>query len=384
VFRRSLFPILGGVLLTALGAVEAAPAAALVLRHPRPESPLPERVVWAVAEAKRLSLKDGFWIAYSFRRLMGARSFIGRFESWPRRDRPTLEALISPSPPPAKPVPDEEVVRRAAEEALARSRPGRGPERKIWKDLGVLMKYHSSSDGGPVEVSLGNLSLRFDLEGLPLFWLGPARDDDSVLYLTGLYDRMPSAALRGDVLDAIGLHDSPDLVVPFLDKVLNGPGRDALRGEAASYLGEQRDERAVVILKRAARTDPSAEVRSQALSGLAESEMESAEDVVIDIALHAGNRRLREEALSALAEIASRKAVTALDEVSRDDPDSEVQESAVDALSELPADEGLPLIISIAKTHSNPVVRKAAIRALGESGDIRALETLIVLVKGRS
>ena len=377
--RNPVFPVLGALLLSALGAAAAAPAASRVLRHPRPESPLAERVAWALGEAKRLSFKDGFWIAYSFRRLMGERSFMGFHGGWPLRGRPTLEALVSTSPP----LPDDEVIRRAAEEALARSDPRRQPERSVWKEIGILMKYASPKEDRPAEIYLSNLSLPVDLEGLPLLWLGPAQDTDSIPYLKELYDRMVAAEIKEDVLYVIGLHRNPYLVVPFLERILRGPNPDSLREEAASLLGEQRDERAVVILKMTVRTDPSAEVRGEALEALAETELESAEDAVIEVALHAGNRRLREEALSALAEIASRKSVAALEYIALDDPDGEVQESAVDALAELPANEGLPLIISIARTHPKPAVRKCAIEALGESEDPRALETLIDLVKGR-
>lgn len=358
--RSPILPVLGALLLSALGAAAAAPVASRVLRHPRPESPLAERVEWALGEAKRLSLQDGFWIAYSFRRLMGERSIFGFYGGWPLRGRPTLGDLVSPSPP----LPDDEVLRRAAEEALARSGPRRQPERTVWKEIGLLMKYASPKEGRPAELHMSNLSLPVDLEGLPLLWLGPAQDNDSIPYLKGLYERTAAAELKNDILYTIGLHRNPDLVVPFLERILRGPNPDSLRGNAASLLGEQQDERAVLILKMTVRTDLSAEVRGEALSALAETELESAEDAVIDVALHAGNSRLREEALSALAEIASRKSVTTLEHIALDDPDGEVQERAVDALAELPANEGLPLLILIARTHPKPAVRKAAIDAL--------------------
>jgi HEAT repeat protein len=380
--RSPVFPILGALLLSTLGAAAAAPAASRVLRHPHPESPLAGRVAWAFGEAKRLSLKDGFWIAYSFRRLAGERSFFGRFEGRLRWNSPTLEDIVSTEPA-AKPLPDDEVIRRAAEEALARSDPKRPVERMVWKDIALVMKFMSSAEERPSAIYLSDLSLPFEMEGLSLLWLGPAQDIDSIPYLKELYGRMAAAELKDDILYAIGLHRNPDLVLPFLERILRGPNPDSLRGEAASLLGEQQDERAVVILKMTVRTDPSAEVRGEALGALAETELVSAEDAVIDVALHAGNKRLREEALSALAEIASRKSVATLEHIALDDPDSEVQERAVDALAELPANEGLPLLISIARTHPKPAIRKSAIEALGESEDPRALETLIDLIKGR-
>jgi hypothetical protein len=377
--RSAIFLVLGALLLSALRAAADAPALPRVLRHARPQSPLAERVEWALGEAKGLSLKEGFWIAFSFRRLMGERSFIGFYGRGRLRNCSTLEALVSTSPP----LTDEEILRRAIEEALARSYPRQQCGRTVWKEIGLLMKYASPGETRPVEIRLSNLSLPVDLEGLPLFWLGPAQDTDSIPYLKELFDRMDSADLKENVLHAIGLHRNPDLVVPFLQLILRGPNPDSLREDAASLLGEQQDERAVVILKVTVRTDSSTEVRSQALWGLVETELKSAEDAVIDIALHAGNKRLREGALSALAEIASRKAVTALENTAQDDPDTKVQESAVEALAEFPANEGLPLLISIARTHPKPAVRRAAIDALREIEDPGALEALINLIKGR-
>lgn len=267
-----LVPILGALLLSTLGAAETAPAADRVLRHPRPEAPLMERIEWARGEAGRLSLKDGFWIAYGIRRLTGEHSFFGRFDGWTRRNRPTLEDIVSPRPA-VKPLPDDEVIKKAAQDALDRSDPKRPPERMVWKDTGLLMKYGSPAEDRPAAIYLSDLSLPFDLEGLTLLWLGPAQDADSVLYLKALYGRMASAVLKEDILDAIGLHRNPDQVIPFLEEILRGPNPDSLRENAASLLGEQQDERAVAILKRTVRTDPSAGVRDEALDALAETEL---------------------------------------------------------------------------------------------------------------
>jgi hypothetical protein len=50
-------------------------AAAQVIHHPRPNSPLAERVDWAFQEAEKAGFAKGFWIGFSIRRLMGEHSY---------------------------------------------------------------------------------------------------------------------------------------------------------------------------------------------------------------------------------------------------------------------------------------------------------------------
>jgi HEAT repeat protein len=63
--------------------------------------------------------------------------------------------------------------------------------------------------------------------------------------------------------------------------------------------------------------------------------------------------------------------------------ETKIQEQAVFALSQLPGNEGVEALIKVAKTHPNAEVRKKAIFWLGETGDPRALEVLIEIIKGK-
>jgi HEAT repeat protein len=279
---------------------------------------------------------------------------------------------------------DDEIMRKAVEDALDRSDPKRLEERTVWKNTAVLMRFGPSGSGLPAGITIHDLDLPYDPDELALIWLGPAADEESVRFLETLYERAEDNRLKEDALDALGLHTNPALLVPFLDSIVSGAGRSALRESAASILGDQRDERAVAILKQTARTDESVEVRCAAVRALAEARLESADEAVIDIASNAGLRRLREAAFAALAEVAARRALPTPERVLRDDPDLEVRENVIETLADMPDGEGLPLLIETARRHPEPEVRRAAIEALGASGNPWALDCLVALVKGRS
>ena len=70
-----------------------------------------------------------------------------------------------------------------------------------------------------------------------------------------------------------------------------------------------------------------------------------------------------------------------LEDLAYEDDDTEVQKEAVYALEDLPDGQGIPYLIKIAKSHWKVVIRKRAIDCLGDSGDPRALQALIDILK---
>jgi HEAT repeat protein len=63
--------------------------------------------------------------------------------------------------------------------------------------------------------------------------------------------------------------------------------------------------------------------------------------------------------------------------------ETKIQEQAIFALSQLPGKEGVDELIKVAKTHPDAELRKKAIFWLGASGDPRALEVLVEIIKGK-
>jgi HEAT repeat protein len=355
-----------------------------VLRHPNPGEPLGVRYAWAVKEAGARKYGTGYWIGYAVRKQMGERSSIGSFDHGGRAVKLTLEEIIAGKKLESLPTSSAESVRATAREVLEDLEKKTTPEKKVWKDVALLFRHGSGNPSSPERVEMSNLNLAFDLEGLPLIWLGGARDEESLAWIEKMYDSAPaSGGLRKHLIAAAGIHGSPGLVVPFLDRILKGKDPDRLRKDAAFWMGQQDDPAGLRILDRTARNDKAAEVRKSAVFAISQVELEEAVDDLIELARTADERDVRHEAIFWLGQRASKKSAVALEKFAVSDADSRVQEQALFALSELSGNDGIEPLIKIAKTHPDPRIRKKAVFWLGESGDPRALEALIAIVKAK-
>ena len=358
-------------------------AAGQVIHHPQPNIPLAERVDWAFQEAGKAKVGKGFWVGFSIRRLMGEHSFIGsHFGGSSDRKLPLEELIYGKKTAAEKKISGEQAIREAAEKALTTAERDK-PERTVLKEIAILMKFASAAARQPGMVTISNLSLSVSLQSLPLLWLGPAEDEDSLSLLKKYYEKAATDRTREVLLQAVALHRNPAIVIPFLERILKGRDADSLRADAASFLGEQNDGRALEVLRTTIRTEASLEVRKNAVWGLTEMELPAALEVLIDFARNYPEKKIRMEAVQGLAEKATKKAVSTLELIAFHDADIDVQIQAVNALAELPSKEGLLYLIRVAKTHGNIQVRKAAIGSLGDMDDPAAVQALVDIVKGK-
>jgi len=375
---RPILPILAVVAI--LGGAAAAPPVQ-VFRHPDPASPLQARWDWAFRQSAAAEFPHGYWVGFSIHRLMGEHSFIGTWFESRTTDFETLEEMIAGKRTARKP--DEQTVKEAAQRALDRLEGRHEPERMVIKTLGILLRFGPKNGRVPEVVNICDLQLIFNPHGRPLIWLGGASDAESVAVLERFYAGTAAVEAKEDLIQAVSLHQSPGLAVPFLEKAVSPSSPERLRKEAAEALGEQNEPRAVEILRQLIARDASAEIREEAVSALVESPVPSAVDLLIELASKSRDEDVRKEAVSGLAEIATEKAVQTLEKVVFDGNDTEVQRHAVSALSDLPPKEALPYLTRIAKTHANPEVRRAAIEALGDIGDPASVAVLVDIIKGR-
>ena len=338
-----------------------------VVRHPDPTADLAERWEWATAPSRQECAR-GCWIGYGIQRMMEENSFTG--SNWGGRDQqPTLQALIY----------GREV------ESPPRSRENReraGGSRMIMKELGLLFRVEAG-DRTIRDIQISNISLPVSLDGLPLLWLGRADQSESIQMLKVEYARTSVTDLKEDLVSAVGMHDSDDLVVPFLTQVIASKENDDVRGQAVFWLAETEHGDVLPLLERTARGDASQEVREQAVFGISRIETEAADELLISLARKLDDRETREHAIFWLGQKASKKAASNLEDIVENDPDLEIQKKAVFAISQLPMDEGVPRLINIVRTHRKSQVRHDAIFWLGESGDPRAVDVLVQIVRGQ-
>ncbi|HET8551668.1 MAG TPA: HEAT repeat domain-containing protein [Gammaproteobacteria bacterium] len=347
-----------GVAFALLLALPGALLANTVIRAPDTAKPLAARWQWALQQIDNSQCGGGCWIGYSIERRMDRDSYIGSWDT-AAAAQPSLGEVIYGK----------------------RILPGMSAtDGKVLKQVALLFRLdpHTHSVAA-IEVS--NLSRPVALHA-PLVWLGSSRDGPSLDLIEKLYGETHETAARKHLLMAIGLHDTRNLVVPFLGKVLNGQAGDEVRGAAAFWLG-QGGAKALKLLAHAARHDRSEAVREKAVFAISLIESPAATDTLIDLAKGADNREIREKAVFWLAQQASKKATAALMGIAQNDRDVDVRKKAVFALSQLPVDQGVPRLITIANTSRNIEVRKQAIFWLGQSGDPRAVAALAKLARGR-
>jgi hypothetical protein len=377
--RMSGFAPVGWSAVAALGSLlvlAAALSGSQVIRHATQSGPLAERAAWASREAgaSPSGAARGYWVGYSIRRLMGERSQFCMHGDFASNGEPTLDELIYGH---------RTLVERRAANAVPLSGGDGRPERKVFKEVALLLLYDSPAAKKPSAVSASNLVFSVSLGGRPLYWLGPAEDGESVRFLQGFFAAADPEEFRSSVVRAIALHRRPDLVVPFLERIVAGREPEAIRADAAAFLGDQPDPRALEILKRTASSDASPEVRESAVAGLVELELPGAADALIDFARRGRDEDVRREAIRGLAEKAIAAAISTLEQLAYEDKNVEIRKDAIEALADLPDKTGLPYVIKAAKTHPDREARIAAIEALGEFHDPAAQKALIEIIKNR-
>lgn len=356
---------------------------------PDAAGPIGDRAAKARGEARANGWAKGFWLGFGIRRLMGENSSIG-WHPWGEAHA-TLDDLINGRKTPLeRKVAGDQAARGTAASLpdLARSfaarRRGDEPERPVMKEIGVLLRWPADENSEfPGDIRISSLDLPFDLEGLPFVWAGMATDAESLAYLIPLYARASRDEDKRSLLWAIGLHRDAAAVVPFVERVLAGKEKDEVRAEAASCLGEQNDARALDLLLKTIKADPSEEVRDQAVEALAEMELPAAAAALISLASGGADGSVRREAVRGLADKATDATIQALVRIGSGDKDREVRKEAIHALADLPGRSGIPYLVNLVKTNADEEVRKEAVGAIGDAGGAEAVKILTELARGR-
>jgi HEAT repeats len=327
-----------------------------ILRAPEPNSSLRDRVQWALRSATE---KDHFWVGYSITRLapedsaiISGFSFNGDFERRLRSRPSLLEQFTGVKIEP-------ENVGKAATSELKRLESQKSV--KVWKPTGIFQKFQRGKKlPERVQVIDLNLSATFDRN---VYWLGPAKQEESFQYLTELYSKM-SESEKEDLICGIGIHPS-SLVFPFLRKILTSDEPESAQEAAAVSVGELADPESLSLLQQVANTNPHSGVQESAVVGIAEIKSDESMQVLSQIARSHPRKNLRESALAMLANNENPLAVKILEEVAWFDPDEDIRQTAVMMLAETKS--GVKALLKIMDEHPSKETRETAVRALAET-----------------
>jgi HEAT repeat protein len=229
-----------------------------------------------------------------------------------------------------------------------------------------------------VKIRVASEDCTLEAGGLPFVWLTGVKAPESVTLLA-TYVRTSNFEDHGDhgighgALTAIALHADAS-ADRALESFVTPEQREALRRQAAFWMGAARGKAGLAALQHMAKTDPSSDVRAHVAFALSVSHEAGALDEMIRMAHDDSSSHVRGQALFWLAQKAGKRAVGIITGAIDNDPDTEVKKKAVFALSQLPKDEGVPKLIEVAQTNRNPAVRKQAMFWLGQSNDPRALQ----------
>jgi HEAT repeat protein len=243
------------------------------------------------------------------------------------------------------------------------------------RQLVVLLRLEAKQIA-KIRVTSENCTL--DAGGLPFVWLSSVKPAESVALLEtfvrgAAFEERSDHGLGNGALTAIALHADAS-ADRALESFVVPDQKEALRRQAAFWMGAARGKAGLNALLRMAKSDSSSDVRAQVAFALYVSHEPAAIDEMIRMAHDDSSAHVRGQALFWLAQKAGQKAVGTIAGAIENDPDTEVKKKAVFALSQLPREEGVPKLIEVAQNNRNPEVRKQAMFWLGQSHDPRALE----------
>ena len=324
-----------------------------VLRHPDPSQPLAQRWDWARAQARQLNRRM-YWVGYQIERpeWLEHSVYVDRGMEVKGQDITISGRLFGDF---------QGFLFHGVR--LARLTGSNDSE-----DIVILLGFTTDPSGKVAlsHVHVASFYLPMDFRGRTLFWLGDAADAQSLPVVEALFTATSQPELREDVVAAIGVHGSSNLVVPILQRLLTSREPADVRAQAAEWLGFHPTPAAVVGLSAAARNDQAGDVRRQAAEALGDNPLPAATESTIAVARTASDPDARREAVEGLGKKDSDRALTTLVAIAQSDRDEDVQREAVETLGQMPNGRGLTAVRDIARNHPQSDVRRKAVETLGE------------------
>jgi HEAT repeat protein/beta-lactamase regulating signal transducer with metallopeptidase domain len=324
-----------------------------VFRHPDPSQPLAQRWDWARSQARQLNRRM-YWVGYTIKRpaWLEHSVYVDRGMEVRGKDITISGRMFGDF---------QGFMFRGVR--LARLTGTTDSD-----DIVILFEFDDQNGKSALShVHVASYYLPMDFRGRSLFWLGDAADAQSLPVVEALIAATPQPKLREDLMSAIGIHGSSDVVVPILLRWLSSREPTDVRSQAAEWLGFHPTTAAVAALSAAARNDQAGDVRREAAEALGDNVLPAATESTIAVAKTASDPEARREAVEGLGQKDNDRALNALVAIAQSDRDEDVQREAVEALGEMSNGRGLPAVRDLARNHPRSDVRRKAVETLGEN-----------------
>jgi len=234
-----------------------------------------------------------------------------------------------------------------------------------------------------IDAHLLDLDDTYTFEDRPVFWMGEAKNPESLSLLTGAFES-GGQKLQDRLLFVIGSHVDPE-AGEFLRRAALGDYPHKTRKSAIFWIGNLKDDRSLGYLKEIYGKVRDDKLQEQVVFALHICDDEGAVPEMIRIARSDAGRKVRKSAVFWLGQKASEESARFLKGVVDSGDDDDIKDAAVFAISQLPKDRSVPMLIDIAKSNKSASVRKKAIFWLGQTGTEEALRFFedILLTKKR-
>ncbi len=367
-----LFPrILKAALLVTFLFISSIACSITAAKYPDESAPLAERWKWG---QQQLTQNKDLWIAYSISQEMYENEIIG---SWynDKKKFPTIYEVLTGKSQPGPARPSHGDVQIFAQEQLTRIEEkdsGRG--KLVTRELAILFGYKGTILDR-IDVSL--LELQFDFRGKGLIWLGSTTSEQSIDLLRNLYDKEQRTKFKEEYLSSIGVHRSPSLVVPVLQKVLNSNAAEDLRAKAAFWLGTQDHPSALKVLVATLENETSEDVIEEGMVGMIDMTLPEAASQMKEWTKKKYSRKLRESSIFWLGQQEAPGSLALLEKMAMEETDPEIVEKAIFSMSEMEKTPGVTeTLIRIAHNQPTREGRKHAIFWLSQHYNEKIAATL--------
>ncbi|MCH8122128.1 MAG: HEAT repeat domain-containing protein [Bacteroidetes bacterium] len=331
---------------------------------------LGEAYAWALGESRSLQDSDGFYVAYSFSRMMCEHCYSGtRYDSeWDRL--PSVQEIVTGNRM-------DKAARTIQEAARRELDKHERADKIVRKEIAVLIEFDRNGRV-PTDFDVTNMTSSFDFGNRSLLWLGSASDKESIKLMASIYDSGATTDARKGAIWGVGMHDAPHLAIPFLSDVLTSRASDEFRKSAAYGLGNQEVDRSLRLLRSTVFGDRSGEVSKAAVYAMGNMDLSDATKALEEI-VTAGDRltvETRKAALYALGNRDERAALTTLKHVALGDHEVEIQKAATYAIGNIDLEGAVEALAEILDDAPKVEVQKAALYAISNNDQADAVKFL--------